>query len=58
MKKDAATSWLKEVDAKASALIAINRINFKAENIKGNLAEWRVQLTLGEIIKVENYIIK
>lgn len=50
--------YLKLVNGNASALIAINRINFKAENIKGNLAEWRVQLTLGEIIKVENYIIK
>lgn len=50
--------YLKLVNGNASALIAINRINFKAENVKGNLAEWRVQLTLGEIIKVENYIIK
>lgn len=50
--------YIKLVNGNASALIAINRINFKAENIKGNLAEWRVQLTLGEIIKVENYIIK
>ena len=50
--------YLKLVNGNASALIAINRINFKAENIKGNLAEWSVQLTLGEIIKVENYIIK
>lgn len=50
--------YLKLVNGNASALIAINRINFKAENIKGDLAEWRVQLTLGEIIKVENYIIK
>lgn len=50
--------YLKLVNGNASALIAINRINFKAENVKGNLAEWRVQLTLGEIIKVENYIVK
>ena len=50
--------YIKLVNGNASALIAINRINFKAENIKGNLAEWSVQLTLGEIIKVENYIIK
>ena len=50
--------YLKLVNGNASALVAINRIDFKAENIKGNLAEWRVQLTLGEIIKVENYIIK
>ena len=50
--------YVKLINGNASALIAINRINFKAENIKGNLAEWSVQLTLGEIIKVENYIIK
>lgn len=50
--------YIKLVNGNASALIAINRINFKAEDIKGNLAEWSVQLTLGEIIKVENYIIK
>lgn len=50
--------YIKLVNGNASALIAINRINFKAENIKGNLAEWSVQFSLGDVLKVENYIIK
>lgn len=52
------TGSIEWVQSNASALIAINRINFKAENIKGNLAEWRVQLSLGEVLNVDNYIIK
>ena len=50
--------YLKLVNKDASALIAISHINFKAENVKGDMAQWNVELTLGEILKVENYIIK
>ena len=50
--------YIKMVNGNASALIAISRINLHAENVKGNMAQWNVELTLGEILKVENYIIK
>lgn len=50
--------YLKLANGKASALIAIKRINFVPKNINGNIAEWSVKLTLGEILKVENYIIR
>lgn len=50
--------YLKLVNGKASALITIKRINFVPKNINGNIAEWSVKLTLGEILKVENYIIR
>lgn len=49
---------LKLVNGKATVLIAIRRINLKAENVKGNMAQWYVEFSLGEILKVENYIIK
>ena len=50
--------YLKLVNGKATVLIAIRRINLKAENVKGNMAQWNVEFSLGEILKVENYIIK
>lgn len=50
--------YLKLVNGKATVLIAIRRINLKAENVKGNMAQWYVEFSLGEILKVENYIIK
>lgn len=50
--------YLKLVNGKATVLIAIRRINLKAENVKGNMAQWNVEFGLGEILKVENYIIK
>ena len=50
--------YLKLVNGNAIALIAINRINLHAENVKSNMAQWNVELSLGEILKVENYIIK
>lgn len=50
--------YLKLVNGNATALIAIRRINLQAENVKGNIAQWNVEFSLGEILKVENYIIK
>lgn len=50
--------YLKLVNGKATVLIAIRRINLKAENVKGNMAQWNLEFSLGEILKVENYIIK
>lgn len=50
--------YIKLVNGKATVLIAIRRINLKAENVKGNVAQWNVEFSLGEILKVENYIIK
>lgn len=50
--------YLKLVNGKATVLIAVRRINLKAENVKGNMAQWNVEFSLGEILKVENYIIK
>lgn len=50
--------YIKLVNVKATVLIAIRRINLKAENVKGNVAQWNVEFSLGEILKVENYIIK
>lgn len=50
--------YIKLVNGKATVLIAIRRINLKAENVKGNMAQWNVEFSLGEILKVENYIIK
>lgn len=50
--------YLKLVNGKATVLIAIRRINLQAENVKGNIAQWNVEFSLGEILKVENYIIK
>lgn len=50
--------YLKLVNGKATVLIAIRRINLKAENVKGNKAQWNLEFSLGEILKVENYIIK
>lgn len=50
--------YLKLVNGKATVLIAIRRINLKAENVKGNMAQWNVEFSLGKILKVENYIIK
>lgn len=50
--------YIKLVNGNAIALIAINRINLHAENVKSNMAQWNVELSLGEILKVENYIIK
>ena len=50
--------YLKLVNGKASALITIKRINFEPKNVNGDIAEWSVKLTLGEILKVENYIIR
>lgn len=50
--------YIKLVNGKATVLIAIRRINLKAENAKGNMAQWNVEFSLGEILKVENYIIK
>lgn len=50
--------YLKLVNGKSSALIAIKRINFIPTKVDGNIAEWSVKLTLGEILKVENYIIR
>ena len=48
--------YLKLVNGNATALIAIRRINLQAENVKGNIAQWNVEFSLGEILKVENYI--
>lgn len=50
--------YLKLVNGNATVLIAIRRINLEAENVKGNIAHWNVEFSLGEILKVENYIIK
>ena len=50
--------YLKLVNGNATVLIAIRRINLQAENVKGNIAHWNVEFSLGEILKVENYIIK
>lgn len=50
--------YIKLVNGKATVLIAVRRINLKAENVKGNMAQWNVEFSLGEILKVENYIIK
>lgn len=50
--------YLKLVNGNATALIAIRRINLQAENVKGDIAQWNVEFSLGEILKVENYIIK
>lgn len=50
--------YIKLVNGKATVLIAIRRINLKAENVKGNMAQWNLEFSLGEILKVENYIIK
>lgn len=50
--------YLKLINGKATVLIAIRRINLKAENVKGNMAQWNLEFSLGEILKVENYIIK
>lgn len=50
--------YLKLVNGKATVLIAIRRINLKAENVKGNMAQWNLEFSLGEILKVENNIIK
>lgn len=50
--------YLKLVNGKATVLIAIRRINLQAENVRGNIAQWNVEFSLGEILKVENYIIK
>lgn len=50
--------YLKLVNGNATVLIAIRRINLQAENVKGNIAQWNVEFSLGEILKVENYIIK
>lgn len=49
--------YLKLVNGNATVLIAIRRINLEAENVKGNIAHWNVEFSLGEILKVENYII-
>lgn len=50
--------YLKLVNGNATALIAIRRINLQTENVKGGIAQWNVEFSLGEILKVENYIIK
>ena len=50
--------YLKLVNGNATVLIAIRRINLEAENVKGNIAHRNVEFSLGEILKVENYIIK
>lgn len=50
--------YLKLVNGNAAVLIAVRRINLQAENVKGNMAQWNVEFSLGEILKVENYIIK
>ena len=50
--------YIKLVNGNATVLIAIRRINLQAENVKGNIAHWNVEFSLGEILKVENYIIK
>lgn len=50
--------YLKLVNGNATVLIAVRRINLQAENVKGNMAQWNVEFSLGEILKVENYIIK
>ena len=50
--------YLKLANGNATALIAIKRINFEPKKVNGDIAEWYVELTLGEILKVDNYVAK
>ena len=50
--------YLKLANGNATAIIAIKRINFVPKKVKDNIADWYVELTLGEILKVDDYVVK